>query len=76
MKPIEEDGRKLWLDEALQHSTTFLNRLIHTESKRELQPQEKTLKDVAAAYLYLYNIIEEQNLLEETENFFDKQTIH
>jgi hypothetical protein len=72
----EADGRKLWLDEALKHSTSFLNKFIVAEEKRELLPQERTLKDVAAAYLYLYTIIEENNLLEDTENLFDKQTIH
>jgi|TARA_R100000149_G_C5780460_1_gene76656 hypothetical protein len=73
---FETDGRKLWLDEAVTHSTTFLNRVMDTEEKRELSPSEKNLKDITAAYLYLYNVVEEQKLLEGTENLFNNQTIH
>ena len=46
------------------------------ERKRELNEREIDMKNLALAYLFLYNVVEEQNLLEGVESFFTKETIH
>ena len=73
---IKKDGRDLWLEEAVSHSTTYLNKIMDIEEKRPLTLSEQSLKDIAAAYLFLYNAIDENKLLEGTENLFNEQTIH
>ena len=44
--------------------------------KRDLSRKEKDMKNVALAFLYLYNVVEEQGLLNEVDSFFTNETIH
>ena len=46
------------------------------ETKRELSNKEKDMKNVALAFMYLYNIVEDQGLLDDVESFFNNETIH
>ena len=46
------------------------------ETKRELSNKEKDMKNVALAFMYLYNIVEEKGLLNDVESFFTQETIH
>tara|TARA_B100000959_G_scaffold287227_1_gene370282 strand:+ start:272 stop:517 length:246 start_codon:yes stop_codon:yes gene_type:complete len=78
-KPKEahkKDGRDLWLDENVVSASTFLAAIHMKERKRELNEREQDMKSLALAYLFLYNVVEEQNLLQDVESFFTKETIH
>ena len=75
-KAHEKDGRDLWLDENVVSASTFLAAIHMKERKRELNEWEIDMKNLALAYLFLYNVVEEQNLLEGVESFFTKETIH
>ena len=46
------------------------------ENKRELTNKETDMKQLALAFMYLYNVVEEQDLLDNVESFFNNQTIH
>ena len=72
------DGRKIWLQECLLTSTNTLLRMEQTEVKRKLTPREASLKQVAAAYLYLYHKVQEEGLLRpgDEDNFFKNETLH
>ena len=72
------DGRKIWLQECLLTSTNTLLRMETTESKRKLTPREASLKQVAAAYLYLYHKVQEEGLLRpgDEDNFFKDEILH
>ena len=75
-KAHEKDGRDLWLDENVVSASTFLAAIHMKERKRELNEREIDMKNLALAYLFLYNVVEEQKLLECVESFFTKETIH
>ena len=38
--------------------------------------KEKDMKNVALAFMYLYNVVEDQGLLDDVESFFNNETIH
>ena len=44
---MEVSGQKLWLDEAMTHSTGFLKSLVHKENSRDLTNAEKNMKHIA-----------------------------
>jgi len=46
------------------------------ERKGGLTDKEEDMKNLALAYLFLHNVVEERNLLEDVESFFTKETIH
>tara|TARA_B100000029_G_scaffold448742_1_gene471447 strand:+ start:199 stop:441 length:243 start_codon:yes stop_codon:yes gene_type:complete len=75
-KAHQKDGRELWLDENVVSASTFLAAIHMKERKRGLTDKEEDMKNLALAYLFLYNVVEEQNLLEGVESFFTKETIH
>tara|TARA_Y100000590_G_scaffold96178_1_gene109253 strand:+ start:589 stop:831 length:243 start_codon:yes stop_codon:yes gene_type:complete len=75
-KAHEKDGRELWLDENVVSASTFLAAMHMAERKRELTDKEQDMKSLALAFLFLYNVVEEQNLLEGVDSFFTKETIH
>ena len=52
---MEVSGQKLWLDEAMTHSTGFLKTLVNKESNRDLTNAEKNMKHIVASYCYLYH---------------------
>ena len=54
------DGRTLWLQESIVNASTFTAAINMVETKRELSNKEKDMKNVALAFMYLYNIVEEK----------------
>ena len=70
------DGRTLWLQESIVNASTFTAAINMVETKRELSSKEKDMKNVALAFMYLYNIVEEKGLLDDVESFFTQETIH
>ena len=70
------DGRTLWLQESIVNASTFTAAINMVETKRELSNKEKDMKNVALAFMYLYNIVEEKGLLNDEESFFTQETIH
>ena len=70
------DGRYLWLQESALNASTFTAAINMVEAKRELSNKEKDMKNVALAFMYLYNIVEDQCLLDDVESFFNNETIH
>jgi hypothetical protein len=43
---------------------------------RELSSSERQMKHLAASYLYLFNVVQEKELLLDTENLFEEETLH
>ena len=70
------DGRYLWLQESALNASTFTAAINMVEAKRELSNKEKDMKNVALAFMYLYNLVEDQGLLDDVESFFNNETIH
>jgi len=54
----------------------FLAAMQLTERKRNLSEKETDMRNLALAFMYLYNVVEEQELLNEVESFFGNETIH
>ena len=73
---IQNDGRQLWLEENIVNASAFLAAMALAENKRELTNKEVDMKQLALAFMYLYNVVEERELLDEVESFFNNQTIH
>ena len=70
-------GQKLWLDEVTVHSTKFMSQLINTEKRRTLSPAEENLRQLAAAYIYLYNKAFVLGVLDDdSENLFRDEILH
>jgi hypothetical protein len=77
MKPdMQRDGRQLWLDESIVNASAFLTAMAMAEQKRNLSDRESDMKQLALAFMFLYNVVEEQDLLENVDNFFHNETIH
>jgi|TARA_B100000530_G_scaffold198077_1_gene126051 hypothetical protein len=72
----EVDGRYLWLQESVLNAAQFTAAIEIVAGKRELSRKEKDMKNVALAFMYLYNVVEEQGLLNEVDSFFTNETIH
>jgi len=72
----EVDGRYLWLQESVLNAAQFTAAIEIVANKRELSRKEKDMKNVALAFMYLYNVVEEQGLLNEVDSFFTNETIH
>ena len=70
------DGRYLWLQESALNASMFTAAINMVEAKRELSNKEKDMKNVALAFMYLYNVVEDQGLLDDVESFFNNETIH
>ena len=78
MSAYQADGRKLWLDEGLVNAGNFLTLMVQKERKRELSQSEQKFKQMAAAFIYLYEKSKQAGVLDETDDFylFDNETIH
>jgi hypothetical protein len=77
MKPdMQRDGRQLWLEESIVSASAFLTAMAMAEQKRNLSDREADMKQMALAFMYLYNVVEEQDLLHDVNNFFNNETIH
>ena len=72
----EVDGRYLWLQESVLNAAQFTAAIEIVAGKRELSRKEKDMKNVALAFMYLYNVVEKQGLLNEVDSFFTNETIH
>ena len=72
----EVDGRTLWLQESIVNAASFTAALDMVAGKRELSRKERDMKNVSLACMYLYNVVEEQGLLNEVDSFFSNETIH
>ena len=72
----EVDGRTLWLQESIVNAASFTAALDMVAGKRELSRKERDMKNVALGFMYLYNVVEEQGLLNEVDSFFSNETIH
>lgn len=70
------DGRTLWLQENIVNAAKFTAAVNLVESKRELTRKECDMKNVALAFMYLYNIVEDKGLLDDVESLFTEETIH
>jgi len=71
------DGRKLWLDECFMLATESLSKTYGKERRgRDLTSSERKMKHLAASYLYLFNVVQEKELLDHTENLFEEETLH
>ena len=73
---MEVSGQKLWLDEAMTHSTGFLKTLGNKESSRDLTNAEKNMKHIVASYCYLYHKAQELGFLDEDSDLFFTEKIH
>lgn len=77
MKPdMQKDGRQLWLEESIVNASAFLTAMAMAEQKRNLSDREADMKQLALAFMFLYNVVEEQELLNNVDNFFHNETIH
>ncbi len=77
MKPnMQKDGRQLWLEESIVNASAFLTAMAMAEQKRNLSDRESDMKQLALAFMFLYNVVEEQELLDNVDNFFHNETIH
>jgi hypothetical protein len=77
MKPdMQRDGRQLWMEESIVNASAFLTAMAMAEQKRNLSDRESDMKQLALAFMFLYNVVEEQDLLENVDNFFHNETIH
>ena len=77
MKPnMQRDGRQLWLEESIVNASAFLTAMAMAEQKRNLSDREADMKQLALAFMFLYNVVEEQDLLDKVDNFFNYETIH
>lgn len=75
---MQVDGRKLWLDECLVNGTALIVHTEKTEQVRKLTRREKNIKNLSAAFLYLYHKMQEEGLLspDDEDNFFKTETLH
>lgn len=73
---MQKDGRQLWLEENIVNASAFLTAMAMAENKRNLSGREADMKQLALAFMYLYNVVEEQDLLDNVKSFFENETIH
>ncbi len=73
---MQRDGRQLWLEESIVNASAFLTAMAMAEQKRNLSDREADMKQLALAFMFLYNVVEEQDLLDKVDNFFNNETIH
>ena len=76
MKPTEVNGAKLWLDEAMTHSSGFLEKMIQIQDKRQLSAAAQNMKHIVASYCYLYHKAQEHGFLDEDSDLFFNEIIH
>ena len=70
------DGRTAWLEENIISASAFLATMTVTESKRPLDPREIDMRQLCLAFMYLYNVVQDQELLGDVESFFPNETLH
>jgi hypothetical protein len=79
IKVRQIDVRKAWLEETALTSTKSLSRINNKSASGAVTTlAEKELAKVSAAYLYLLNLCDEYELLDERDpfNLFKDELIH
>ncbi len=70
------DGRQVWLEESVISASAFIATMSMKERKTDLEPQEIDMRQLCLAFMYLYNIIQENDILSDVESIFPNETIH
>jgi hypothetical protein len=73
------DTRKAWLDELQAHTSDSLMKITEKEvSGKLVTPIELQYAKVCSAYLYLYKLAEENDVLrpDDPDNPFEFETLH
>tara|TARA_R100000656_G_scaffold66430_1_gene50429 strand:- start:6019 stop:6246 length:228 start_codon:yes stop_codon:yes gene_type:complete len=70
------DGRQVWLEESVISASAFIATMSMKERKTDLEPQEIDMRQLCLAFMYLYNIIQENDILNDVESIFPNETIH
>ena len=73
----EVNGRVLWLQESLVHAATIASTFELVAQKRELTPKEIDMKNITLAFMYLYNVVDDEGLIANTDDsYFGNEVIH
>lgn len=72
----EVNGRVLWLQESFVHAATLATTFEMVAQKRELTRKEIDMKSVTLAFMYLYNVVEEEGLITNEDSYFGNEVIH
>ena len=71
------DTRKVWLDETTMKVTKALMKFTEKElTGTPLARAELTYSKLCTAYLYLLKLVEKHDLLDESDNPFQPETLH
>ena len=73
------DTRKAWLDELQVHTQSSLMKITEKEvTGKHVSPVELQYAKVCSAYLYLYKLAQENEILsaDDPDNPFDFETLH
>ena len=71
------DTRKVWLDETTMKVTKALMKFTEKElNGTTLSRAELNYSKLCTAYLYLLKLVEKHDLLDESDNPFQPETLH
>tara|TARA_B100000963_G_scaffold335738_1_gene330141 strand:+ start:2123 stop:2356 length:234 start_codon:yes stop_codon:yes gene_type:complete len=71
------DTRKVWLDETTMKVTKALMKFTEKElNGTPLSRSELNYSKLCTAYLYLLKLVEKHDLLDESDNPFQPETLH
>mgnify|MGYP003137595325 FL=1 len=71
------DTRKVWLDETTMKVTKTLMKFTEKElNGTPLSRAELNYSKLCTAYLYLLKLVEKHDLLDESDNPFQPETLH
>ena len=71
------DTRKVWLDETTMKVTKALMKFTEKElNGTPLSRAELNYSKLCTAYLYLLKLVEKHDLLDESDNPFQPETLH
>ena len=71
------DTRKVWLDETTMKVTKALIKFTEKElNGTPLSRAELNYSKLCTAYLYLLKLVEKHDLLDESDNPFQPETLH
>ncbi len=71
------DTRKVWLDETTMKVTKALIKFTEKElNGTPLSRSELNYSKLCTAYLYLLKLVEKHDLLDESDNPFQPETLH
>ena len=59
------DGRQVWLEESVISASAFIATMSMKERKTDLEPQEIDMRQLCLAFMYLYNVIQENDILND-----------